>query len=74
MLVNMLHRIKQSQLCMMYRACVVPIMTYVSPIWWTRKEVHRAKLKKVQNETLQHMAVAFRTMLVKVLEMDLAVC
>ena len=73
MLANILRGINQMQLCTMYKACVVPIMTYTSPIWWTGKETHRVKLKKVQNKALQHIAGAFRTTLVKALEVDLAI-
>ncbi|KNZ71273.1 hypothetical protein J132_00086 [Termitomyces sp. J132] len=57
----------------MYRACMVPIMTYASPIWWTGKKTHGTKLGKVQNDTLRHMAGAFRTTPTHALEIDIAV-
>ena len=52
LLANTIRGISQMQLCTMYRACVVPIMTYASPVWWTGKKSHKEKLGKVQNKAL----------------------
>lgn len=72
MLANTIRGLSQSQLRMMYRACVAPILTYASPIWWTGKKIHINKLTRVQNEALQHMARAFRTTPIKALEVDMS--
>ncbi|KNZ72036.1 hypothetical protein J132_05086 [Termitomyces sp. J132] len=32
-LANTIWGVSQMELCMMYRACIVPIMMYMSPVW-----------------------------------------
>ncbi|KNZ73081.1 RNA-directed DNA polymerase from mobile element jockey [Termitomyces sp. J132] len=58
-LANTIRGLGQIQLRTLYRACVIPIMTYACPVWWTGKKTHVEKLTKVQNKALRHMAGAF---------------
>ncbi|KNZ73810.1 hypothetical protein J132_09586, partial [Termitomyces sp. J132] len=72
-LANMIRGMNQTQLRTMYKACVLPIMTYTSPAWWTGKKAHVDRLTKIQNGSLHHMAGAFRTTPTKALEVDMSI-
>ncbi|RDB27809.1 putative RNA-directed DNA polymerase from transposon BS [Hypsizygus marmoreus] len=73
MLANTVKGLSQVQLRTLYQACIVPVLTYASPIWWTGKKTHANMLEKVQNSALRHIAGAFRTTPIKALEIDLAI-
>ncbi|KNZ82139.1 RNA-directed DNA polymerase from mobile element jockey [Termitomyces sp. J132] len=72
-LANTIRGVNQMQLCTIYRACMVPVITYACTVWWTGKKVHLEKLTKIQTYALRHMAGAFRTTPTKALEVDMAI-
>ncbi|KAJ3968691.1 hypothetical protein EV361DRAFT_779654, partial [Lentinula raphanica] len=49
MLANTVKGMSQYHLRLMYKSCVVPVMTYASPVWWTGKKVHEKAMEKIQN-------------------------
>ncbi|KAF5374701.1 hypothetical protein D9615_009019 [Tricholomella constricta] len=73
MLANTVKGLSQLELRTLYQACITPVLTYASPIWWTGKTTHSTILEKVQNTALRHIAGAFRTTPIKALEIDLAI-
>ncbi|KAF5377839.1 hypothetical protein D9615_006682 [Tricholomella constricta] len=73
MLANTMKGLSQVELRTLYQACVVPVLTYGSPVWWTGKKTHINILDKVQNTALRHIAGAFKTTPIKALEIDLAI-
>ncbi|KAF8573704.1 hypothetical protein K439DRAFT_1374547, partial [Ramaria rubella] len=50
MLANTVCGLSQSHLCTLYVTCVIPQVTYGSPIWWTRKKSHAASVEVTQNK------------------------
>ncbi|KAF8074160.1 hypothetical protein FPV67DRAFT_1371937, partial [Lyophyllum atratum] len=48
MLANTVRGLSQVELRTLYRACIVPVLTYASPVWWTGKKTHSSILEKVQ--------------------------
>ncbi|KAF5379794.1 hypothetical protein D9615_005662 [Tricholomella constricta] len=73
MLANTVKGLSQVELRTLYRACIVPVLTYASPIWWSGKKTHINILDKVQNTALRHIAGAFKTTPIKALEVDLSI-
>lgn len=73
MLANTVRGLSQVELRTPYCACIVPVLTYASPVWWSGKKTHSSILEKVQNTALRHIAGAFRTTPIKALEVDLAI-
>lgn len=63
----------QRHLRQLYIACVRPIMTYGSPVWWTGKKAHEAQLTKVQNESLRLVCAVFRTTPQMAMEVDASI-
>jgi hypothetical protein len=73
MLANTVRGLSQGHLRTLYRACVLPVLTYAAPVWWRGRKRHLHALQKVQNEALRHMCGAFRTTPVRALEVDAAI-
>ena len=73
MLSNTMRGLSHLNLCTLYRTCILPIMTYASPIWWRKKEIHAKALRQVQNRALRIICAAFRTMPTQALEVKAAI-
>ena len=61
MLANTVRGLSQIHMRTLYKACVIPIMTYASAIWWTGKKCHAKELEKTQNRALRMICATFRT-------------
>ncbi|KAJ3914889.1 hypothetical protein F5877DRAFT_49637, partial [Lentinula edodes] len=48
MLGNTVRGLSQKHLRTLYRTCVLPVMTYASPVWWSGRTDHLKLLQKVQ--------------------------
>jgi len=70
MLSNTIQGLSHLNLCILYKICVLPIMTYASAIWWRKKEIHAKALKQVQNWVLNIICAAFRTTPIQALEVE----
>ncbi|KAF8578046.1 hypothetical protein K439DRAFT_1270702, partial [Ramaria rubella] len=50
MLANTVWGLSQSHVHALYIACVVPQLTYGSPVWWTGKKSHESLAEVTQNK------------------------
>ncbi|KAJ7268946.1 hypothetical protein C8J57DRAFT_981504, partial [Mycena rebaudengoi] len=50
MLANTVKGLSQEHLRTLYGTCVLPILTYACPVWWTGKQRHADIIRKVQNQ------------------------
>lgn len=73
LLANTIRGLHQIHLCRIYIACILPIMTYGSPVWWTQKKIHAKELERVQNKALRWICAAFRTTPISAMEIEAAV-
>ncbi|KAJ7492205.1 hypothetical protein FB451DRAFT_963560, partial [Mycena latifolia] len=50
MLANTVKGLSQEHLRTLYRTCVLPVLTYACPVWWTGKQKHTEIIGRVQNQ------------------------
>ncbi|KAJ6573687.1 hypothetical protein B0H10DRAFT_1677427, partial [Mycena sp. CBHHK59/15] len=50
MLANTVKGQWQEHLRTLYRTCVLPVLTYACPVWWTGKQKHAELIGRVQNQ------------------------
>ena len=63
-LANTVRGLSQKHIRILYKTCVVPVLTYASPVWYRsdRSQIGLInKLDKVQNISLRHISGAFKT-------------
>ena len=61
---NTIHGISPANLRLLFKTCVIPVMTYGCPLWFrsdSPRKGHMKKLQVVQNKVLRHIAGAFCT-------------
>ena len=61
---NTIRGINQSNLRLLYQACILPVLTYAAPVWYNpnhRQKWHFEELTKVQNNALRRVLGAFKT-------------
>jgi ribonuclease HI len=73
MLANTVKGLSPHLMRLMYKACVVPVMTYASPVWWTGKKCHEKLLEKIQRRGLRLICAVFRTTPVAALEIEASI-
>jgi len=73
MLSNMVWGLSHLNLCILYRTYILPIMTYASTVWWTKKDAHAKALSQIQNQTLQIICTVFKTTPIQALEIEAAI-
>ena len=75
MLANTQRGLSQSLARQLYQTCILPIMTYASPVWWKGEEKRGSKttttaLERVQRTALRWICGAFKTIPVRALEIE----
>ncbi|CAK5263969.1 unnamed protein product [Mycena citricolor] len=70
MLSNTVRGLSQVHLRQLYKACVVPVMTYASAAWWTGKKTHEKELERVQRRSMRLICAAFKTTAIDALEIE----
>ena len=70
MLGNTFRSLSPKPMRRLYVACIVPIMTYGSTIWWTGKKMHSQALTRVQNRAMRLICAASRTTPIAALEVE----
>ncbi|KAJ3559098.1 hypothetical protein NP233_g11351 [Leucocoprinus birnbaumii] len=70
MLANTVCGLSHKHLRVLYKTCVLPIMTYASAVWWTGKTYHVKHLRLVQNRALRLICTAFKTTPINALEVE----
>ncbi|KAF7373478.1 Reverse transcriptase from mobile element jockey protein [Mycena sanguinolenta] len=73
MLSNTVRGLSQVHLRHLYKACVIPVMTYASAVWWTGFKYHEKELERVQRKALRLNCAAFRTTPITALEIEASV-
>jgi len=73
MLSNTVQGLSHLNLHTLYRTCILPIITYASAVWWTKKDAHAKALSWIQNQALQIICVAFKTTPIQALEIEAAI-
>jgi ribonuclease HI len=73
MLANTIKGLSQEHVRRLYRACVIPVLTYASPVWWTGKKNHEKQLTRIQNRALRLICATFRTTPIHALEIEASV-
>lgn len=76
MLANTKKGLKQTMLRTLYITCILPILTYASPAWWTDASGSKTiikQLEKVQNMALRWICGAFRTTPIRALEIEASI-
>jgi len=73
MLANTVQSLSHYHLRLLYRTCILPIITYASAVWWTGKQKHIQILNKVQNRALRLICAAFRTTPTHALELEASI-
>jgi len=73
MLSNTVQGLSHLNLRTLYRICILPIMTYASAVWWTKKEAHAKALSRIQNRALWIICAAFKTTPIQALEIEAAI-
>jgi len=73
MLANTVWGLSHHHLRLLYRTCILPIITYVSAAWWTGKQKHIQILNKVQNRALCLICAAFHTTPTHALELEASI-
>lgn len=73
MLANTVCGLSQYHTRQMYKACIVPAMTYASPVWWTGKKLHEKQLEKIQNRGLRLICTVFCTTTIAALEIKASI-
>jgi len=73
MLANTVRGLSHYHLHLLYRTCILPIITYTSAAWWTGKQKHIQILNKVQNRALCLIYAAFHTTPTHALELEASI-
>ncbi|KAF8828234.1 hypothetical protein HHX47_DHR4000457 [Lentinula edodes] len=73
MLANTVKGLSPYHMRMMYKSCVVPVMTYASAAWWTGKITHERLLEKVQHRGLRLICAVFRTTPIAAMEIEASI-
>ncbi len=73
LLANTARGLHQEHLRRLYIACIRPIMTYGSPVWWSQKKLHTKELERVQNKALRWICATFRTTPISAMEIEAAI-
>lgn len=76
MLANTRKGLKQTILRTLYTTCILPILTYASPAWWTDASGSKTMIKqleRVQNMALRWICGAFRTTPIRALEIEASI-
>ena len=73
MLANTVKGLSQVHLRHLYKACVIPVMTYACAAWWNGKKTHSNTLERIQHRALRLIVAAFRTTPTKALEIEASV-
>ena len=73
MLANTVRGLSHYHLRLLYRTCILPIITYASAAWWTGKQKHIQILNKVQNRALRLICAAFGTTPTYALELEASI-
>lgn len=70
MLANTVGGLNHSHVKTLYTACVLPAITYATPVWWTGKRTHTKALEKIQNQCLRRILPVFRTTPISAMEVE----
>lgn len=73
MLANTVKGLSPYHMRMMYKSCVIPVMTYASAAWWTGKKSHERLLEKIQHRGLRLICAVFRTTPIAALEIEASI-
>jgi hypothetical protein len=73
MLANTVKGLSQGHLRTLYRTCVLPVLTYACPVWWTGGQKHAELIGRVQNQGLHHITATFRTTPIRALELEASI-
>ena len=64
LLANMVQGLAQRHICILFKTCVLPILTYASPIWFCTDCPQKSlisRLERVQNISLRQICSGFKT-------------
>ena len=70
---NSVRGLSQEYLRRLYISCVLPILTYASPVWWQQRVWQVEAIDRAQNVALRHICGAFRTSPIRALQVEAAV-
>lgn len=73
MLANTVRGLSQEHLRSLYTACVLPVMSYACPAWWTGTKKLENTLEKVQRQALRLICAAFRTTPITAMEIEASI-
>lgn len=73
MLANTVKGLSQAHLRHLYKACIIPVMSYACAAWWNGKKVHSNTLERIQHRALRLIVAAFRTTPIKALEIEASI-
>lgn len=73
MLSNTIRGLSQADISTLYKARVIPIITYAAPAWWTGKGKHETTMAMIQHRALRLTCAAFRTSPVHALEVEASI-
>jgi len=73
MLSNIVQGLSHLNLRTLYRTCILPIITYASTVWWTKKDAYAKALSWIQNRALWIICAAFKTTPIQALEIEVPI-
>lgn len=73
MLANTIKGLSQKHVRTLYTSCVLPVLTYGSPGWWTRLQKHVDILERVQRRALRLIYAVFRTTPIIALQIEASI-
>jgi len=59
MLANMTSRLSHQNMKTLYNACILPVLSYASPVWWTGNTGQMRKIEGIQNRYLRTIMPVF---------------